>query len=647
MNHPEKYSPAYHLPPIPALSWTTKDHIDKAPIWCSVDLRDGNQALIEPMSLEERLEYFKLLVSIGFKEIEVGYPAESESEYLFIRKLIDDKLIPDDVTIQVLTQDDEAIITKTLLAINGAPKVIIHLFGSNMDGAALLYKLTDELINKSATNVTLEYSPQVFHRSKLEEALKVCNKVLDIWKPSRENKVIINLPSTIETAMSHIFASQIEYMSNNLKYRENVILSLHPHNDRGCAVSDAELGILAGANRIEGTLFGNGERTGNADIVTLAMNLYSYGVENNLDFSNMSMVNAAYERLTKMKIYQRQPYAGELIFTAFSDSHQAAIAKGMKSRSKHKKLQWDVPYLPIDPIDIGRTYDSDVIRINSQSGKSGIKYIMKQHFSISMPEQMLEDLSHLVRQVSDKEQKELSPQWLYSIFENNYVNHMPTFRIDSCNFHQDSGITASVNITHGGKVTVVDASGNGRLNAVNNAIKQYFQLDYEVSLYEERSLSRGSASKAMAFVGIAYNNRMHWGCGINEDIIRASVDALVVAVNKVPNVTIDDTITDPRLLAILNYLQINYKNTSLEDVSSAFHLSPPYVSKYIKEKSGKTFGEHLTAIRLNRAKSLLINGNYTIENISYAVGYPNVEHFIRTFKKNFSLTPMQYRKDKN
>ena len=646
MNQPDKYSPSYHLPPADALSWTTKDHIEKAPIWCSVDLRDGNQALIEPMSIEERLEYFRLLVSIGFKEIEVGYPGESELEYSFIRTLIENNLIPEDVTIQVLTQDEDSLIRKTLQAIAGAKKVIIHLFASDINGACLLYELTQQY-RSDKTSITLEYSPQAFHRSRLDEALLVCNQVLSIWNPTPHNKAIINLPSTIETAMPHIFASQIEYISNNLEHRDSVILSLHPHNDRGCAVSDAELGILAGADRIEGTLFGNGERTGNADIVTLAMNLYSYGIENNLDFSNMSMINASYERLTKMKIYQRQPYAGELIFTAFSDSHQAAIAKGMKDRIKHKDLKWNIPYLPIDPIDIGRTYDSDVIRINSQSGKSGINYIMKQHFSMSLPDQMLEDLSLLVRQVSNKEQKELSPQWLYSIFENNYVNYMPTFRIDNCHFHQDNGICASVNIRHSSKVALVDAAGNGRLNAVNNAIKQYFQLDYELSIYEERALSRGSASKAMAFVGIAYNNKMYLGCGINEDIIRASIDALVVAVNKIPDVTIDDSITDPRLLAILNYLQINYKNTSLEDVSEAFHLSPPYVSKYIKDKSGKTFGEHLTAIRLSRAKSLLISGNDTIENISYSVGYPNVEHFIRTFKKHFNMTPMQYRKDKN
>lgn len=644
MNNQEKYIPSYHLPPGSNLNWTTKDHIEHAPIWCSVDLRDGNLALIEPMNLMDKLEYFKLLTGIGFKEIEVGYPAQSDMEYTFLRTLIDNSLIPDDVTIQVLTQADETTIKKTLQAITGANKVIIHIFGSDHTGAKLLHQLISECPYKNLPAITLEYSPIEFHRAKVEDALNICNKVLDVWKPTSTNKVIINLPSTVETAMPHIFASQIEYISTHLHFRENVILSLHPHNDRGCAVSDAELGILAGADRIEGTLFGNGERTGNVDIVTLAMNLFSYGIENNLDFSNMPRINEAYERLTKMNIYQRQPYAGELIFTAFSDSHQAAIAKGMKNRSKYNKTIWDIPYLPIDPVDIGRTYDSDVIRINSQSGKSGIGYIMKQHFSISIPHQMLEDVSRLVHNVANKENKELSPQWLYSLFENTYINYMPSFQINNYSFQKDNGIVASLEIIQNGKVTIVDAAGNGRLDAVNNAIKQYFNLDYELSVYEERALSKGSASKAMAFVGILYNNHMYWGCGIDEDIIHASIDALVVAVNKAPDVTIDDTITDTRLLAILNYLQSHYKDVSLDSVAKTFHLSTPYLSKYIKEKSGKTFGEHLTTIRLNRAMSLLINGNYTIENIAYNVGYPNVEHFIRVFKKRFSVTPMQYRK---
>lgn len=661
MNNPSKYQPNYNVPIDECLNWASKSHIEKAPIWCSVDLRDGNQALMEPMNLTKRHEYFKLLTGIGFKEIEVGYPGQSDLEYTFIRELIDNNLIPDDVTIQVLTQAKEDVIRKTFDAINGAKNVIIHLFSAATEidvnpakhtslaeskakeDALLLNNIYKEVSDKDSY-VTFEYSPPFFHRSKVETSLKLCNTVLDIFSPSKKNKVIINLPTTMETAMPHVFASQIEYISTNLHHRENVILSLHPHNDRGCAVSDAELGILAGADRIEGTLFGNGERTGNADIVTLAMNLFSYGVDCQLDFSNMPMINECYERLTNMKIYQRQPYAGELIFTAFSDSHQAAIAKGMKQRSKSQDTTWQVPYLPIDPVDIGRTYDSDVIRINSLSGKSGISYIMKQHFSIDIPKQMLDDVIRKVRQVSDVEEKELSPTWLYSIFEQTYISHTPSFIVNSFDFKQINGINATVNIAQNGKVTVVEAIGNGRLDAVNNAIKQYFQLDYELFFYEEHALSQGSTSKAMSFVGILYNNRKYWGAGIQHDILHASVDALVVAVNKVLELATGEYVTDSRLLDILNYLQINYQSTNLDDVAMAFHLSPPYISRYVKEKSGKTFGEHLTHIRLTRAKSLLKNGNSTIENIAFSVGYPNVEHFIRTFKKHIKVTPSQYRK---
>ena len=406
MKNVEKYTRQYFMPPVLDLEWAKKDHIEKAPIWCSVDLRDGNQALIEPMGLEEKIEFFKMLVDIGFKEIEVGFPAASETEFDFMRALIDRNMIPDDVTVQVLTQAREHIIKRTFEAVKGAPHAVIHLYNSTsvaqreqvfkkdkeqikklaIDGAELLKKLADE----TDGDFSFEYSPESFHGTEVEYALEVCNAVLEVWKPSKERKAIINLPGTVETAMPHIFASQIAYMSKNLKYRENVVLSLHPHNDRGCGVCDAEMGILAGADRIEGTLFGNGERTGNVDIVTVAMNMYSYGIDPELEFSNMPKIREVYERLTRMKVSDRQPYAGDLVFTAFSGSHQDAIAKGMNWREEKKLKTWTVPYLPIDPVDVGRTYDADVIRINSQSGKGGISYILKENFSIVVPEKMRE-----------------------------------------------------------------------------------------------------------------------------------------------------------------------------------------------------------------------------------------------------------------
>lgn len=660
MKNVKKYQKQYFLPPVMEMDWAKKDHIEKAPIWCSVDLRDGNQALIEPMGLEEKIEFFQLLVDIGFKEIEVGFPAASETEYDFMRALIERNLIPEDVTVQVLTQAREHIIKRTFEAVKGAPHAVIHLYNSTsvaqreqvfhkdkeqikklaVDGAKLLKKLAEE----TDGNFSFEYSPESFHGTEVEYALEVVNAVLDVWQPTKENPAIINIPATVETAMPHVFASQIEYVSKNMKYRQNVKLSVHPHNDRGCGVSDAELSILAGADRIEGTLFGNGERTGNVDIITLAMNLYSYGIDPELDFDQMPRIREVYERLTQMKVHERHPYAGDLVFSAFSGSHQDAIAKGMAFREEHEKEIWDVPYLPIDPVDVGRTYDADVIRINSQSGKGGVSYILKQNFKISIPEKMRETVGYCVKQVSDEEHKELSPKWVYEIFEDNFVNYTPIFTISECHFKQENGIMAEATICCGERKTIVDANGNGRLDAVSNTIKQFFGISYELATYEEHAMSEGSSSKAMAYVGIICNGVHFWGAGMDEDIIKASIQALVVAVNKLPQLQKSDSMKDDRLVTMINYIQANYQKVTLEDLAREFHLSTPYVSKYMKEKSGKTFGEHVTAVRLKRAKTLLKNGHMTVENIAASVGYPSPEHFTRVFKKEFHESPMQYRK---
>ena len=443
MKNFDKYEKAYFMPPECTYDWAKKDSITEPPIWCSVDLRDGNQALIEPMSLDEKLQFFQMLVDIGFKEIEVGFPAASETEYEFMRALIEKNMIPDDVTVQVLTQAREHIIKKTFEAVKGAPHAVIHLYNSTsvaqreqvfkkskeqikqiaVDGAVLLKKLADE----TEGNFSFQYSPESFPGTEVDYAVDVCNAVLDVWQPKKENKAIINIPATVENAMPHVFATQVEYINKHLKYRDAVTLCLHPHNDRGCGVATAELGMLAGAERIEGTLFGNGERTGNVDIVTLAMNMFTHGVDPKLDFSNMPKIRANYEKFTRMHVYERQPYAGDLVFTAFSGSHQDAIAKGMQWREDKKLKTWSVPYLPVDPKDVGRTYDGDVIRINSQSGKGGVNYILKQNFGISMPDAMREEVGYLMKHVSDEEHKELSPQWVYEIFENNYINPIPYF----------------------------------------------------------------------------------------------------------------------------------------------------------------------------------------------------------------------------
>ena len=549
MMTPSKYKRQYYMPPVKCMKWAEKEYVDKAPIWCSVDLRDGNQALVIPMSLEQKVEFFKLLVKIGFKEIEVGFPAASETEYEFLRTLIEQNLIPEDVTIQVLTQAREHIIRKTFEAVKGAPKAIVHVYNSTsvsqreqvfkkskeeilkiaVDGAALLKKLADE----TEGNYQFEYSPESFTGTEPEYALEVCNAVLDVWQPTEDNKAIINLPVTVEHSMPHVYASQVEYMCDNLKYRENVIVSLHPHNDRGCGVADSEMGLLAGADRIEGTLFGNGERTGNVDIVTLGMNMYSQGVDPKIDFSDMPHICEVYEKCTGMQIYERSPYSGALVFAAFSGSHQDAIAKGMHWRENGDLEHWTVPYLPIDPTDVGRNYDADVIRINSQSGKGGVGYILETKFGLNLPPKMREAMGYAAKAVSDHKHKELHPDEIFSLFKSAFENVVEPYSINEVHFQQkDGGIVTQVTSTFRGKTIVTKATGNGRLDAVSNALKKAYELKYTLETYQEHALERSSTSKAIAYVGIRKpDGTLAWGAGVDPDIIRASIDALVTAIN--------------------------------------------------------------------------------------------------------------------
>ena len=549
MMTPSKYKRQYYMPPVKCMKWAEKEYVDKAPIWCSVDLRDGNQALVIPMSLEQKIEFFKLLVKIGFKEIEVGFPAASETEYEFLRTLIEQNLIPQDVTIQVLTQAREHIIRKTFEAVKGAPKAIVHVYNSTsvsqreqvfkkskeeilkiaVDGAALLKKLADE----TEGNFRFEYSPESFTGTEPEYALEVCNAVLDVWKPTADNKAIINLPVTVEHSMPHVYASQVEYMCENLKYRENVVVSLHPHNDRGCGVADSEMGLLAGADRIEGTLFGNGERTGNVDIVTLGMNMYSQGVDPKLDFSDMPHICEVYEKCTGMQVYERSPYSGALVFAAFSGSHQDAIAKGMHWRENGDLAHWTVPYLPIDPTDVGRNYDADVIRINSQSGKGGVGYILETKFGLNLPPKMREAMGYAAKAVSDHKHKELHPDEIFDLFKSTFENVVEPYSINEVHFQQkDGGIVTQVTSTFRGKTIVTEATGNGRLDAVSNALKKAYELKYTLETYQEHALEQSSSSKAIAYVGIRKpDGTLAWGAGVDQDIIRASIDALVTAIN--------------------------------------------------------------------------------------------------------------------
>ena len=549
MKNCRKYKRQYFLPPVTCMDWAEKDYIDKAPVWCSVDLRDGNQALVIPMNLSQKIEFFKLLVEIGFKEIEVGFPAASETEYKFIRTFIEENLIPDDVTIQVLTQARPHIIQRTFEAVKGAKNVIVHVYNSTsvaqreqvfkkskeeilqiaIEGAKLLKELTEE----AGADYRFEYSPESFTGTEPEYALEVCNAVLDIWKPASDRKAIINLPVTVQHSMPHVYASQVEYMCKNLKYRENVVVSLHPHNDRGCGVADSEMGLLAGADRIEGTLFGNGERTGNVDIVTLALNMYSQGVEPNLDFTHMTHICEQYEKFTGMKINERSPYSGALVFAAFSGSHQDAIAKGMHWLEEEKPEHWTVPYLPIDPTDLGRNYDADVIRINSQSGKGGVGYILETKFGLNLPPKMREAMGYTAKAVSDHTQKELLPEEIFELFKRTFEHVVSPLDVTEVHFQQTKGgFSTEVTSSFNGKVLTAKGEGNGRLDAVSNALKKAYGFQFDLVTYQEHALEQSSSSKAIAYVGIKKpDGSLAWGAGVDSDIIHASIDALVTAIN--------------------------------------------------------------------------------------------------------------------
>ena len=528
-----KYHVGYYPPPVEpghVYEWPQKDHIEKAPAWCSVDLRDGNQSLIVPMNLEEKLEFYDMLIRIGFKEIEVGFPAASETEYDFLRALIDGNRIPNDVTVQVLTQCRDHIIRKTFEAVKGAPRAIIHFYNSTsvaqreqvfkkskeeikqiaVDGAKLVKKLSEEYEG----NFLFEYSPESFTGTEPEYAVEVCNAVLDVMQPTPDRPMIINLPVTVEMSMPHIYANQIEWCSKHLKYRDSVILSTHPHNDRGC---------------------GNGERTGNVDAITLAMNMYRHGVDPHLDFSNMPAICETYERVTRMHVYERSPYAGSLVFAAFSGSHQDAIAKGMTWRKEHNLHEWTCPYIPIDPHDIGRTYDADVIRINSQSGKGGIGFLLQQNYGYNPPPRMREDLGYRVKDVSDHEHKELSVQEVLYVFERAYLNNKTPLNVPEAHFTQnpDSTITAHITVANGSNAPVTcDAVGNGRLDAVANAIEQTTGMHFTLVHYSEHALDNDTDSRACCYVGLKWaSGKETWGCGTHTDIIVAGIRALVSAIN--------------------------------------------------------------------------------------------------------------------
>ena len=552
MKNFDKYRPGYYMPPEPSIDWVKKERLTQAPDWCSVDLRDGNQALITPMNLEEKIEFYKFLLKLGFKEIEVGFPAASETEFTFLQTIIREGLVPDDVTIQVLTQSRPHIIKKTFESIKGVKNVVVHLYNSTsfaqrqqvfrmsedeiVDIAVSGAKLFDEYAAKMPeTNFRFEYSPESFTGTEIEFAERICNAVIDVWKPRPDRKVIINLPSTVEMSMPHVYASQIEYMSKHLHDRENVILSIHPPNDQGTAVAAAELALLAGGDRIEGTLFGNGERTGNVDIVTLAMNLFTHGVDPNLDFSDMPAVVEFYEKITGMAVGYRQPYSGHLVFAAFSGSHQDAISKGMKFREESGEYRWTVPYLPLDPHDVNREYETDVIRINSQSGKGGISYILEHNFGYSLPKEMAAEVGYFIKDISDRAHKELTPDEILISFCHEYQNKDEPIALEDVTWERvGSSTVADATLHIAGEVFYLSARGNGPLDAVSNLLKVATpDIKYKFIDYEEHALQTDSDSLASAYVVIADDeDNRYWGVGVDSDITMASVYALITAINR-------------------------------------------------------------------------------------------------------------------
>lgn len=545
-----KYRP-YPLIDLPDRQWPTRV-MTEAPIWCSVDLRDGNQALPIPMGIEEKMEMFKLLVAVGLKEIEVGFPSASQTEFDFIRRLIEEKHIPDDVTVQVISQARPELIRRTIASVRGAKNVIFHLYNStNESQRRLVFNMSREQIKAIAvegtrlvkellpelpgTQVVFQYSPESFALTEMDFALEICEAVVDVWQPTPENKIILNLPETVEVATPNIHADQIEWISKHLRQREAVILSLHTHNDRGTGVAAAELGLLAGGERVEGTLFGNGERTGNVDLVTLALNLYMQGIDPDLDFSDLDAVRTVYEKCTRMTVPVRWPYAGELVFTAFSGSHQDAIRKGMNAQDQTPGALWDVPYLPIDPQDIGRTYEA-IIRINSQSGKGGVAYILESEFGLHLPKEMHIEFGKVIKRLADATGSELVGKQLYGAFEQEYLqNNSPYELIDFAleNGTVASQVACSAQLRIEGVKRKVQGQGNGPIDAFTRALHEGDLANFTLLSYSQHSLSSGSDAQAAAYIQIETEPGKAWfGSAIETNTELAAVKAILSALNR-------------------------------------------------------------------------------------------------------------------
>ena len=548
MDNPiDKYS-AFKPIELKNRKWPSKI-IKNAPIWCSVDLRDGNQALIEPMGSERKNRMFNLLCKLGFKEIEVGFPSASQTDFDFVRDLIENKKIPSDVNIQVLTQAREELIIKTFESLKDASKAIVHFYNSTStlqrkvvfdqdqkgikEIATNAAKLIKNLAEKNTnTDWTFEYSPESFTGTELEYAREVCDEVVEILKPVTKNKIIINLPATVEMSTPNIYGDQIEWMNDNLKNREDICLSLHPHNDRGTAVAASEFGLMAGADRVEGTLFGNGERTGNVDVVTIALNMLTQGIDPKLDFSNINSVMREVEYCNQLPVHPRHPYAGDLVFTAFSGSHQDAIKKGFNAIKKSNDPKWEVPYLPIDPADLGRSYEA-VVRINSQSGKGGVAFLLEKDHGVSLPRRLQISLSQKIQKLADKSGKEISSSQIWDIFEKNYLKPIDNFSyIKHSSSSKEEIHSLELTMSMNNKETVIKGSGNGPIDSFINGLCNKVGVEIKVADYHQSAISSGSDAKAAAYIELEKDNKTFWGVGIHPNTTRASFDAIIVGLSK-------------------------------------------------------------------------------------------------------------------
>lgn len=629
-------------------------YIDFTPILCSVDLMNGNRAIGEAMTQHEKEEYFKMLTEIGFRQINVGSPLNFFDSQ-FISSILSKGIVPERTAVQVNVNAEKVGIEETLKAVKGFKKVIVNLhntvllrekdsFPNSKEEAKESLEIARDAAEK-LNGMTVQYTVEFYKASQAEKVIELFNDAAEILKPNRRKKIILNMVPVPEFTMPHIFASIVKKISDSLKYRDGIILSLRPSNDRGTGISTAEMALSAGVERIEGALFSLGERAGNVDLINLALNLYTLGIDPKLDLTDLPVIREKFERLTGLHVYEKMPYSGESAMAVFSNNHHEAVSQAIENKDK---TQWNMPCLVIDPTDVGRDFDNDVIRNDGLSGKSGINHILRKSCRLQIPVKMKSEVAERIIRRIDSENGVMNKGEIYRCFEQLYVENTPVFTCPTSVFTRNSNIIKSetvIKLASGNSFTV-KSEGNGRLDAVSNAFKKYFDVEFDIHTYEEHALTESSRAKAVSYLCIKCADGFHWGVGINEDIIKSSVNALTVAVNQIKKVRNFSVETDPRVIEMIDYIKDNFETVTLSTLAEKFYLSKQYVSKYIKEKSGMTFCENVQKFRMKKAEDLLLTTNMTVEAVAEESGYPSVEHFNRKFKKLHGQTPMQFRKTK-